>query len=216
MSSRKLILYIILLLVLSATAYTMLVIVPTQLAQRSYEGAKQIGKDFRDAFGFTPEISVNNTIVLQQQIPILEVATIAQKFQHQYRWTNTWLRSKKEITITGTLEAKGGFNLNERFAISIEGRKANVLLPAPQLLSLEPLGDYTFEDEDGLWNWVDNNDRAAAVSAFQQDARKFSAQAAFINDARITMEQKIREILKIYVDDVEFSYTEVSPRVRRE
>lgn len=216
MTNRKIILYIILLIVLSAASYTILVVVPTQLVQRSYDGARQIGRDIQEAFGFTPQITVNNTIVLQQQIPILELATVSQKFQHQFQWTNTWLGSTKEIKITATLEAKAGFNLNKKFSISIEDNKATVTMPMPQLLSLEPMGDYTFEDESGIWNWVDNEDRAGAVNAFQQDARKYAAQAPFVADAQRTMENRLREILQNHVEVVQFRYDGDHPNVRIE
>ena len=216
MTNRKIILYSILLIVFSIASYTILVVVPTQLVQRSYEGAKQIGKDFQNAFGFTPQITVNNTVVLQQQIPILELATVSQKFQHQFHWTSTWMGSTKEIKITGSLEAKAGFNLNSSFSISINDSKAIVTMPAPQLLSLEPRGDYTFEDESGIWNWVNNEDRAAAVSAFQQDARKYAMQAAFVSEAKRTMENRFGEILRRHVQEVEFRYDGVHPNIRRE
>jgi flagellar basal body-associated protein FliL len=57
----KLILIIILLITVCVTAYVLVVVIPTQLAQKSYEGARQIGHDISEAFQFTPEITVNNT-----------------------------------------------------------------------------------------------------------------------------------------------------------
>jgi hypothetical protein len=53
----RLILIIILLFAVCITAYVIVVVIPTQLAQRSYEGAKQIGHDISEAFQFTPEIT---------------------------------------------------------------------------------------------------------------------------------------------------------------
>lgn len=207
-SNRKIILIIVLLLTFSFAAYFIVVIIPARLAEKTYEGAKQIGRDFREAFQFTPEVTVNNTIVLQQQTPILELATLSQKFQHHYVWTNTWLGSKKKIDITGTFEAKAGFDLNKKFKIDIAEDKAVVTLPNPQLLSVEGLSDIIFRDEQGLWNWVNGQDRAAAVNAFTADARTYAAQAPFVGQAQKSVEDKIRAILKTHGKEVEIRYTD--------
>ena len=206
MASRKIVLYILFVIVLVSAAYVAFVVIPSRILHRSYEAAKQLGRDIEHVFNFTPEISVSHTVVLQQQAPTLELATLIQRFQHKYEWTNTWMGSTKEITISGSMEAKIGFNLNKRFAIEIDKKKAVVTLPEPQLLSVEPLGDLKFEDENGIWNWVNNNDRSNAINAFQADARKYATRANFADETRGVVEQKLTTILKGYVAEVEFRY----------
>lgn len=208
-ATRKLILIIILLITISITAYVIVVVIPSRLAERSYEGAKQIGRDISEAFQFTPEITVNNIVVLQQQTPILELATISQKFQHQYEWTNTWLGSTKKINIRGSFEAKAGFDLNQKFSIQINDDKAIVMLPRPKLLSVESLPDVKFADENGVWNWVNMEDRSKAINTFASDARRYAVQAAFVGDAQQSMEKKLTEILKLHGKEVEIRYSEV-------
>ena len=205
-SNRKIILIIILLVTVSITAYFLLVVIPAKVARQSYEGAKEIGRDFREAFQFTPEVRVKNTIVLQQQASIFEVATLNQKFHHQYHWTNTWMNSTKTVTLSGTLDAKAGFDLNQKFIIHIDGDKAVVTLPEPELLSLEPLDDMKFEDENGYWNWVNNEDRSAAMNAFINDARSYSSSANFVNDAKASMEEKINAMLQSHGITTTFRY----------
>lgn len=195
-SNRKIVLLIILLITLSLAAYVVIVVIPARLAEKAYAGARQLGQDFREAFHFTPEVTVNNTVVLQQQVPILELATLSQKFQHRYAWTNTWMKSTKKIEIVGTFDAKAGFDLQKKFIISIDDTVATVTLPAPQLLSLESQNDVTFRDENGLWNWVDAGDRSAAMNAYTADARHYAEQAAFVADAQKAFEFRLREIMK--------------------
>lgn len=216
-TNRKLTLLIVFLVVVSITAYLLLVFIPTQMAERSYEGAKQIGRDIAGIFNVTPEITVNNTVVLQQQTPILELATVSQKFQHQYDWTNTWLGSTKKIHITGTFEAKAGFDLHQKFSIEIDNNKAVVTLPRPKLLSLESQGDVSFTDENGVWNWVHAEDRAKAMNAFVTDARAYSRQAQFVAQAQREMETKLREILLLHEKHVEIRYSgeQLNPSLQR-
>lgn len=202
-SERKIILIIILLITISLAAYVLLVYIPARFAEQSYEGAKKIGKDLSEAFQFTPQITVNNTIVVQQQASILELATLSQTFNHTYRWKNTWLGSTKEIQVSGSFDAKAGFDLNEKFNIVIDKQKAIVTFPQPKLLSIESLGDVQFRDEHGIWNWVDEGDRSRAMNAFTQDARRYASQASFIKDASENMKEKLLEILKPHVKEVE-------------
>lgn len=182
------------------------VFIPRRVAEQSYDGAKEIGRDIAKIFHVTPEITVNNTVVLQQQTPILELATVSQKFQHQYDWTNTWLGSTKKINITGTFEAKAGFDLHKKFSIEINYNKAVVTLPRPQLLSLEPQGDVRFTDENGVWNWVDQADRSKAMNAFTRDARRYAQEGKFVDQAQLEMESKLREILLLHDKQVEIRY----------
>lgn len=197
-SNRKIVLMIVLLATFSLAAYFVVVYIPSALARKSYDGAKEIGKDIRDFFHFTPEVKVNNTVVLQQQTPILELATVNQTFQHQHEWVNTWMKSTKKITITGTMEAKAGFDLNKKFVIDIQDDKAYVTLPRPQLLSIESKSDIVFKDENGIWNWVDAADRSKAINAFTGSAREYAAQANFINDAQKQVVDKITQILQAH------------------
>jgi hypothetical protein len=212
--SRNLKLIIAFIIVTTIASYVVLVIIPTQLAERGYQAAKTLGEDFRKAFQFTPEITVNNTIVLNQQTPVLELAVLAQNFEHRYSWTNTWLNSTKEIFISGTFEAKAGFDLNQKFSIVLKDDKAIVTLPEPQLLSVESNGDIFYRDENGVWNWINADDRTRATNAFLQDARTYAAHAAFIKDAKGQMEKRIHELLQPYAKEVIIQYSITLPPKR--
>jgi len=206
MISRNLKLLILLIVIGTLSAYVVIVIIPSQLAKRSYEAAKTLGEDFKNAFQFTPEITVNNTIVLNQQTSIMELAVLSQNFEHRFLWTNTWLKSTKQIQISGTFEAKAGFDLNDKVTITLSDDRAVVSLPQPTILSVESQGDIVYRDEDGYWNWVNPEDRSKATNAFIQDARKFAEQAAFVQDAKEKMEEKLRKVLEPYAKEIRIEY----------
>jgi hypothetical protein len=199
---RNLKLLIALIIVGTIAAYFVAVTIPTQLAKRSYEGAKMLGEDFRKAFQFTPEIKVDRIIVLQQQTPVLELSVLSQNFEHRYVWENSWLGSTKKIYITGTFDAKVGFDLQEKFSIILQDEKAIVHLPEPIVLSVESQGDIEYRDEQGIWNWVNTDDRTKATNAFVTDARKYADQAAFVQGAKGDMEEKLKVLLKPYAEEV--------------
>jgi hypothetical protein len=209
--SRNLKLIIAVLIVGTIASYVVLVVIPTQLAERGYQAARTLGEDFKKAFQFTPEITVNNTVVLNQQTPVLELAVLAQNFEHRYSWTNTWLNSTKQIFITGTFEAKAGFDLNQKFSIVLKDDKAIVTLSEPKILSVESQGDITYRDENGVWNWISMDDRTRATNAFIRDARKFANQAKFVKDAKDQMEKRLRALLQPYARDIVIEYTLTLP-----
>ena len=211
--SRILKLLIALTITASIAAYVLFVFIPTQVAKRSYEAAKEIGEEIRKTFQFTPEIRVNNTIVLNQQTALFELAVVEQSFDHRYVWENSWLGSTKKIFISGTFEAKAGFDLHKKFLITLRDNKAHVTLSQPQILSVESLGNIVYRDEQGIWNWVDLDDRTRATNAFIRDARRYAERARFIDDAKKEMEARLEILLDPYVDDVTVEYA--VPRIRR-
>jgi Protein of unknown function (DUF4230) len=206
MISRNLKLLIILIIVGSLSAYLIGVVIPTQLAKRGYEAAKTLGEDFKKAFQFTPEITINNTVVLNQQADVLELALINQNFEHRYEWTNSWLGSTKKIFIAGSFDAKAGFNLGKKFTVKLQDDVAYVTLPEPAILSVESKGDITYRDEQGIWNWVNMNDRTQATNAFITDARRTAEQATFVREAKTKMEARLSKLLTPYAKEVHIQY----------
>jgi hypothetical protein len=209
MISRNLKLLIMLIGIATIAAYVVLVIIPTQLTKRSYEAAQALGEDFRQAFQFTPEVSVNHTIILNQQTPVLELAVLSQNFEHRYTWANKWMGSTKQIAISGTFVAKTGFDLKQKFSISLKNDTAYVALPEPTVLSVESQNDISYRDENGIWNWVNPEDRTKATNAFMADARKYAEHAAFVQDARKDMEGKLKTIIQPHAKVVLIQYREV-------
>jgi hypothetical protein len=209
--SRNLKLYILLFVTGTVAAYVIFVTIPTELARRSYEGARTLGEDIRKAFQFTPEIRVNNTVVLNQQTSVFELSVLQQNFEHRYVWENSWLGSTKKIFITGTFNAKVGFDLHRRFSITLRDNKAYVTLAEPRTLSVESKSDITYRDEQGIWNWVSVDDRTRATNAFIRDARRYADRARFVNDAKAEMEKRLRSLLQPYAEEVIITY---EPSVR--
>ncbi|HEU5146446.1 MAG TPA: DUF4230 domain-containing protein [Chryseosolibacter sp.] len=204
--SRNLKLLIVLIVIGTIAGYVIFVTIPTEMARRSYAGAKTLGAEIREAFQFTPEIKVNNTVVLNQQTSAFELAVLQQNFEHRYTWSNSWLGSTKRIFISGTFKAKVGFDLRRKFSITLRDDNAYVTLPQPSTLSVESLGDITYRDEQGIWNWVDMEDRTRATNAFIADARQFAAGADFVDDAKGEMEMKLRELLDPYAENIIINY----------
>ncbi|HLT82290.1 MAG TPA: DUF4230 domain-containing protein [Cyclobacteriaceae bacterium] len=202
-SNRKILLVIALLVAVCLAAYVLLVVIPRRVAEQSYEGARKIGRDFRELFQATPQITVNNRVIVQREADILEVAAMAQQFHHRYQWTNTRFGSTKKIEVSGAFESKAGFDINEAFAIDIQDGRAVITMPEPRILSVSLLGDLEFRDEGGLWNWVDNDDRNRAINAFMEDARRHARRSMNRERMKQTLAERLAGIVGQHVREVE-------------
>ena len=117
------------------------------------------------------------------------------------------LAVQKRLILPEALKQRQALICNKKFSIQINDEKAVVTLPEPQLLSIESLPDVKFEDENGVWNWVDMEDRSKAINAFTGDARNMLNRLSLLAQASEAMEKKLTEILKLHGKEVEIRYS---------
>jgi len=171
--------------------YVLLVKTPADLASN-------VARGMSEAFNFTPQVRIEETVVIEQHAPILEVATVARELFVEYNWTHTWLGSTKTITLRGTFTAKAGFDLKKPFTITIEKNPLRVIaeLPPATILSLQMNSYKIMQDESGWWNRISDSDRESAVLALQVAARQKAGTSGMLEEARSTAEERIREIVE--------------------
>ena len=188
-------------LLLAATwsFYTVFVKAPTELAAATAKGIQEV-------FNFTPRVKIDKTVVIEQNTPIMEVATVARQLTVDYSWSHTWLGSTKTIRLVGVFTAKAGFDLKEPFTIVIERSPLRVKasMSPPKLLSLSMDSYKIVVDESGWWNRVSNTDREMAVRELQSTARAEVESSGILEEAKLSIEQRIREIVEKNGATVEF------------
>jgi hypothetical protein len=170
--------------------YVVVVKVPSNLAYKTAEGMRQF-------FNFTPQVRIDQTVVIEQNTPILEVATVSRDLFVDHSWQQTWLGSTKTIQIRGVFTAKAGFDLREPFRIDIERRPLRVVawVPPPKLLSLEMKEYKVVKDENGWWNSVTLQDREEAVRQMRADAIEKVTHSGLLEESQASVEARIREIV---------------------
>jgi hypothetical protein len=179
--------------------YVLVVRVPLDLAHATAEG-------IRTVFNFTPRVTINQAVVIEQNTPILEVATVSRAAYVDHSWSHTWLGSTKTIQVQGSFTAKAGFDLREPFSIAVERSPLKVVaaMPAPRLLSLELDSYRIVRDESGWWNRISDADRESAVRDLKELARAKVVASGILEEARATAELRIREIVERNGATVEF------------
>lgn len=162
---------------------------PMELAQHTAEGFKQF-------FNFTPQVQINEVVVIEKATPIAELATVSRKVFVETAWSHTWLHSTKRIVLRGVYTAKAGFDLHEPFTVVIEKDPLRVTtrMPRAKILSLE-LNDYhVVQDEDGWWNRISSQDRENAVVQMQREAYEKAVAAGILKESEESIQQRIRKL----------------------
>ena len=172
-------------------AYRLLIQAPAELAHAAAEG-------IRTLFQVTPRVTVNETVIIEQTSPILEIATISRPILVDYEWSHSWLGSTKTIHLRGTFTAKAGYDLKQPFEIAISSPplKVKARLPDPQLLSLQTDSLVVLQDENGWWNRLTEEDRTGALSALHTLARQKALATGMLDEVRTSAEARIRELIE--------------------
>jgi len=53
--------------------------------------AHNVASGIREIFNFTPQVRINETVVIEQTTPILEVATVSRQMFIEHSWQQTWM-----------------------------------------------------------------------------------------------------------------------------
>jgi len=193
----------------AAAFYVVAVKAPSDLAHKTAEGV-------REFFNFTPQVRVNQTIVIEQTTPILEVATVSREMFIDHSWKQTWLKSTKTIQVQGVFTAKAGFDLRQPFRIDIETRPLRVVaqVPPPKLLSIDMKDYKVLKDEDGWWNSVTPQDREEAVRQIRAEAIDKAEHSGLLEDARGSLEARLRGIVERNGSTVVFRHESADRRLQ--
>jgi len=160
---------------------------PAKLASRTVGGVREgISEVFVDLLHVRPEVREGTQVVWGQASARTEVIVAAKKIEVGYDWEHRWMGSRKVIRLTQSYEVKAGFDLAKPFWIEIgpAGAGATAHLPNPEILAVTPVGEVSYQDEDGWWNKVTNEDRARALQALVSEARRRGEQGPLLDEAK--------------------------------
>ena len=171
--------------------YVPLVKLPAELAQSTAEG-------FQRLFNITPRVMIEETVVIEQNAPILELAVSSRSVMVDHSWSHTWLGSTKKLHLRGTFTAKAGFDLRRPFTVHIERSPLSVVaeLPPAELLSVEMDSYWVVQDESGWWNRIADSDRQEAVRTLHRLAHEKAEESGLLEEARTSAAERIRELVE--------------------
>jgi hypothetical protein len=154
----------------------------------SQETARKIAAEFRNAFGFTPEVRVRDSVVIGASSPILELATVSKPIMAETGYGETDALTSYSVILRGDYIVKAGYDLRKQFRITVTEQGISAEFPAPEILSVE-LVDYNIINEGGTLDlfWKRTSKQAVQEVALKRNKER-AVQAAdssgILNDAR--------------------------------
>jgi Protein of unknown function (DUF4230) len=169
--------------------------------------AQTIVTGIRNAFNFTPKVSVDQTIFVQESVPIFELATVSRTCVINYSYTNEWAGSKKILILKGNFRVKGGFDLKQNSSVNIHSNplRIDAHFPPPKLLSVELVNYEIEQTQNGYWNRIKPEDQQEAIRGMINTA-KLELGKTVRDDAKKNLEDKLKEIARTRKADITFSY----------
>jgi hypothetical protein len=189
-----------------------------------FNASEQIVNGFSEVFNLSPRITTENTIIIEEQAAILEVALYSQRMVHDFEYTNTWMGSTKRLHLRGVFLAKYGFNLkNQNFSLDIAEDDSSsdseymltFKLSDPILLSFEMENYRIIEDKDGWWNKINKTEREIAVNRLRGDAREEALSMDYQNNVKNSLESQFKILiaelpLEIRIGNISFIWQDTN------
>lgn len=205
MKTRNIILVIVTILICFIIALQFFIY---ESAKAVNEISRGISQEFKNAFNTTPQITVNNRVVISESHGIAELATASKTISADTTVTSTWLHSTKSISVRGVFLAKAGFDLNRLFKIDIQTnpRQVTVTLPNPRILSLEMTQNEITDEKGGLVNWLTPDDHEAALQQLTDVAKLEITDSNIRQSARDEIEKRIHAMTALQGIPVKIQY----------
>ncbi len=198
------------LVLITVAALTLLVI--NRCTDATARAVTQVRDAFASVLQVQPQITVNTRVVQTQTAPIAELAVVTREElislefnEHKELLSYTLPLTEKKLTVSGTFRIKAGFDLREPFSVAIDPatRRITATLPPAKILSVEQVGDLSFEGEDSLLDRLGDDERAKAVNALAGLARSSAQSSTLRRDADAQVRQRLQDLLAHNGDKVE-------------
>ena len=160
--------------------------VATKVATQPGEIAATVSQAFKDILQIQPRVIVNERVVVNQSSSVLELAVLSREVEVEREFEHTWLGSTKRLRLRGAYRIKTGFDLTQPFSVELSdapGTPARVSLPAPKILSVEPVHVEVLALENGLWNKVQPENLESEIAALPDEARRKAQRIGVVREA---------------------------------
>ena len=158
----------------------------TKIAAQPGEMAATVSQAFKEILQIQPRVIVNERVVVNQSSSLLELAVLSREVEVEREFEHTWLGSTKKLRLRGAYRIKSGFDLTQPFSVELSdapGTPARVSLPAPKILSVEPVHIEVLALENGLWNKVRPQNLESEIAALPDEARRKAQRIGVVREA---------------------------------
>jgi hypothetical protein len=175
---------------------------------RCVDATRRAVDQVRDAFASVlqvqPKITIQSRVIQTQTAPIAELAVVTREElislgfdEHKEFWSYTVPLTEKKLTVSGTYRIKAGYDLREPFSVAIDPatRRITATLPPAKILSVEQVGDLSFQGEDSLLDRLSDEERTKAVNDLAAMARSAAESSTLRQDADRQVRTRLQDLL---------------------
>ena len=181
--------------------YDALVKKPSEVLTNSVRNAKDVLKTI-----FAPKGEITVTTTDRFGRPVVMYSLYEKRMASAYTYKNKWLGSEKSLSIRDEFICRYGVDASLN-GVQVDWDSPGVIRldgVQPSLISCEPVGQQVIDEEEGVWNKLQPEERAMAQNAFLQQARKEAAQdTAALRSARDRFFNLIQEESRKHPDSPE-------------
>jgi hypothetical protein len=171
---------------------------------------------FAQVFQVQPQITVNRRVVLTQTAPIAELAIVTKEemvtlgmTEHLEILSRAIPLTEKTLTAQAVYRIKAGFDLRQPFSVEIDARtnQIHATLPPAKILSVEQVGDLTFQGEDAWLNRVTDDERTKLLNDLHSAAEAQAESSGLKEDAEKQVQARLEEIFKHNGEQMEMNWS---------
>ncbi len=157
---------------------------------------KEIGDLATGVFNIKPR-QEQGTVLIVQATRDITTYSFVEDDQYAERWfKNKHLWSTKQLKMWATYRCNIGIDLTSDFRIKVDGKNVLVQYPLPRVLSTE-LADFGMWSDDGLWNWISEDERIAMFKELEQQAVVTASRKETLNTAAQRFEDHFRALIQM-------------------
>ena len=162
----------------------------------------------RDAFvsvlRVQPQVTINQRVVLTQTAPIAELAVVTKEelvtiglTEHLEVMSMAIPLTEKKLTAEAVYRIKAGFDLREPFSVEIDPatHAVHARMPHAIILSVEQIGDLTYNGDDALLNRITDAERAEVVNNLNGAAHAEAEKSGLKEDAEKQVEERLNQLI---------------------
>ena len=174
----------------------------------------------RDAFAAVlqvqPKITINEHIVQTQTAPIAELAVVTREElislgfdEHKEILSYALPLTEKKVTVSATYRVKAGYDLHEPFTVAIDPATHRIAatLPPAKILSVEQVGELSFQGEDSMLNRLSDDERTKAINDLTALAEKAAQTSSLTHDADDEVQTRLNQLLAHNGESVEIRWS---------
>jgi len=160
---------------------------------------------FVQVFRLQPQITVNQQVVLSQTAPIAELAVVTKEELVTYGFSAHIEElsiqiplTEQQLRVSATYRLKAGFDLHEPFQVEIDPQthQIHARMPPAKILSVEQVGDLSYQGEDSLLNRITDDERAQLLHDLNAAAHSQAEASSLKRDAEEQVQQRLQEIFQ--------------------